>query len=110
MVREDALEYWHALAPTLIGSGLLTAIDVFTFARYCNLLARYAELDAMLMTRGAMGTTYPVRDAKGKVRGTAELPQAWEYRHVLSQLLAHEREFGLTPSSRSTIRLAPRGL
>lgn len=104
-LREDAEPFWKSLAPQLIELGLLTRADVHAFARYCNLLARYRELDRFLMTKGVMGTTYSVRDKRGRITGAAELPQAWEYRNLQGQLLSYEREFGLTPSARVGLKV-----
>jgi len=107
LLRANARPYWDDLAPVLIAMRVLTSADVPAFARYCNLLARYKELDDLLMTKGSTGTTYPIKDANGKTRGVAEWPMAWELRQLLNQLLVHEREFGLTPSSRSKLRVEP---
>lgn len=107
LLRSNARAYWDSMAPMLIQMRVLTAADVNTFARYCNLLARYKQLDEFLMEKGASGTTYVIKDGNGKARGAAEFPQAWEYRQVLNQLLTHEREFGLTPASRSRLSVEP---
>lgn len=107
LLRPDAHKYWIEMAPVVSEMGMLTAADVPAFCRYCNLLARYKTLDDFLMLGGAKGTTYVVKDADGKPRAAAEFPQAWEYRQVLNQLLQYEREFGLTPSSRSRLRVEP---
>ena len=102
-----AKPYWNQLAPVLMAMRVLTTADVFLVARYCNLLARYAELKEFLMLKGAAGTTYPIKDKNGKVRGFAEFPQSWEYRQLHQQLLSIERELGLTPSARSRMQVPP---
>lgn len=109
ILRTDARIYWDQLAPLLIAMKVLTCADAIVFARYCNLLARYAQLDAFMMgaKKGATGTTYVIKDEQGKIRSVMELPQSWEYRQIQNQLLAYEREFGLTPSARSRLRVEP---
>lgn len=102
-------EVWAQLAPTMIPMRVLTTADVWTFARYCEAFARYLELRQFLASKGSASTVYPVKDADGNVRYMLEIPQAAEYRQLHKMLLALEREFGLTPSARSRIRIEASG-
>lgn len=104
-LRAPGREHWFALAPTLVAMRVLTLADATTFGRYCQVLARYIELDRFLMRKGAAGTTYAIKDAEGKVRYIAEMPQATEFRRLHEILLRLEREFGLTPAARSAIKV-----
>jgi P27 family predicted phage terminase small subunit len=104
-VRAGARKYWDYYAPILVSMRVLTVADVGLLGRYCNLLQRYEILDEFLMAKGPAGTTYALKDKNGKARGAQEIPQAWEYRQVHGQLLAMERELGLTPSSRTRLRV-----
>lgn len=105
MLRANAREYWNLLAPLLKTMKVLTIADVMAFCRYCNLLARYHELDLALMTSGPMGTLMSTKDKNGKVTGLSEKPISWEYRQIQQQLLNLEREFGLTPAARSRLKV-----
>lgn len=109
LLRAEARPYWDAMAPMLLAMKVLTAADTFAFARYCNLLVRYDVLDRFMFDpkKGAGGTTLVRKDKGGKIVNVSELPQSWEYRQVQNQLLAYEREFGLTPSSRARLRVEP---
>lgn len=105
ILRSVARPFWDKLAPTLITMKVLSEVDVMALARYCNLLHRYHVLEEFLMSRGAAGTTIAQKDAKGKVIGAKEIPQAWEYRQAHGALLQYEREFGMTPSSRTRLHI-----
>lgn len=88
MLRPSAMMYWEALAPLMIADRL----HDYRLARYCNLLARVAEIEELITRAGASGSTYPVVDDRGRARVIRELPQAAEYRHLLALLLVYERE------------------
>lgn len=97
--------YWDQLAPVLAAMRVLTVADVHVLARLVNHYVRYKELHTFLMKKGPAGTTYTVKDSKGKVQRVAEFPQAWEFRQLQSAIMLHERELGLTPASRTRLRV-----
>lgn len=106
-ISEQALAIWKRLVPELAKSGLARSLDGWTLARYCVILARWIELDRFIRTNG---TTYPQKSADGKrVLRVFEFPQAGEWRKLGPQLTALEREFGLTPASRTRIRAEQEG-
>jgi P27 family predicted phage terminase small subunit len=114
ILRKNAIPFWDYHAPILASIRLLTAADVYPLARYCNLLARYAELDKYLMTRGPTATMQAKRKRGRKLKDgsrepdeitAVELPIAREYRQIHQTLLAIECHFGLNPSSRTTLRV-----
>ena len=98
-------EVWAQLAPNMTAMRVLTTADVWTFARYCELFARYLELRAFLAGKGPASTVYPIKGADGTTRYIAEHPQAAEYRRLHELLIKLEQEFGLTPSARSRINV-----
>ena len=98
------------LAPLLTAMKVLTTADVYVLCRLCNLHARYKELTDFLMSKGANGGVYMVKDGNGRVRGVAELPQAWEWRQIHGMICSHERELGLTPAARTRLRVEPSSL
>lgn len=106
---------WDQLVPQLSRCGLATSIDWGALGRYCVTFALW--LDAVEFLR-KNGSTYPVRaepktatkDGKkvttaGRILSFREFPQAGEARKLNQQLITLEREFGLTPASRTRIRL-----
>lgn len=104
-VQPEAMGYWDSLAPLLAAMRVLTTADTFALGRLCNLYLRYKILNEYLMRKGATGTTYAIKDQKGKPKAAAEVPQAWEYRQIHNMILTHERELGLTPAARTRLRV-----
>lgn len=109
-LRPEAKPYWDHLAPLLTAMKVLTTADVYVLCRLCNLHAMYKELTDFLMSKGANGGVYMVKDGNGRVRGVAELPQAWEWRQIHGMICSHERELGLTPAARTRLRVEPSSL
>jgi len=92
------------MAPICVAMGVLTRADIYPFARFCDGQARYNVLREMLKTKG--GTTYVVKKpGSQEIQHVAEFPQAYEIRAYHQILLRYEAEFGMTPSSRSRIRV-----
>lgn len=109
ILRANARPFWDDMAPTLIAMKILTVVDAMAFARYCNLLVQYQALGDFLLDvkKGIWATTLGVKNEKGKLVRVVELPQSRLYKQVQVQMLAIEREFGLTPAARSTLRVDP---
>lgn len=106
----EARKIWDRQAPIGIAMRTLTTADIGAFARYCECFARYVELNRFLMKKGPAGTTYKLTDEKGKLRCIVEIPQAIEYRRLHELLIKLEESFGLTPGSRSRLRVTPNEL
>jgi len=100
-----ALEIWHQLSPVLVTMRTLTTADVLTFARYCDLFARYLVLRKGLWSKGMGGTSWTRKGADGKAQYVQELPQASELRQLLYSMQALEDRFGLSASARSRIKV-----
>lgn len=107
LLSAEAKSIWKDLAPKLRNFKMLTEADVYSFTRYCNL---FAEVFTLQKTLKKLGTSYPVQkiDKSGdtyvshyKVR-----PEYSLYIDLMKQLQIMEREFGLTPSSRSGLSVA----
>jgi P27 family predicted phage terminase small subunit len=87
---------WRRLAPDLHRRGVLTAWDVDLFAFFCDLVVQTWRAREFL-TEGLL--------MKGRRDGVITHP-AWRiYRDCIIELRALAREFGLTPSARSMIRI-----
>lgn len=103
----EARKIWFQMAPILTGMKVLTLADAAAFARYCEAQARYIELSRFLMRKGPGGTTYKITRKGGGGVFYQEIPQAAEFRNLRDALIKLEREFGLTPASRSMIKVVP---
>lgn len=87
---------WDQLTRTLEGMGVLTIADGNALARYCVLWARWRACEEYLAEYGMF------RETDG---GSVRVPHAIEARQLAEQLIRIECEFGLTPSSRTKIRV-----
>ncbi len=101
---DEARETWDRLVPMLEGMGVLTRIDGHALARYCRLWSRWRRAEAFIEEKGEM---YPLRDDAGKVKYFQQWPQVAVANKLAQQLTRLEGEFGMTPSARSRIQLAP---
>lgn len=100
-VEVDALasETWREACRLLGNMGLLSATDTLALARYC---VTYSRWRALLADVRKNGEVHEIIDAMGnevtKTRAAARLLS-----ELSAQLTRLEGEFGLTPSSRSSI-------
>lgn len=106
-LTDRAREIWGELAPILEGMKVLTIVDRRAFGRYCQLHARWEELDKERATRGWKGWSYAIPAAGGKSSYVAVMPQAAEERTLLDEISKLEQSMGLTPSARTRIRVEP---
>jgi P27 family predicted phage terminase small subunit len=102
---EQARRVWDHVAPVLISMKTLTVADVFPFARYCEMQARYWELRRELMTKGPRGATYMIPGPDGKPRYQTERAEMIEFRRLPSELLKLEDRFGMSAAARSRINV-----
>lgn len=92
-----AKRQWKRIATPLHEAGLLTSIDGTGLAMLCETYASFIEARADVLARGQLlfnddGTPYAN-------------PSLWQMNKARVELLKWLREFGMTPSSRSTIKL-----
>lgn len=95
---ELGVQVWNALAPQLVASKLLTALDVPAFSRYCRLTARFEQAARII---DEDGLTYESVSAHGTLK--RHHPAAlleMRYSRELSNL---EASFGLNPGDRQRI-------
>lgn len=107
-------QVWRQTAKELLKIGVLTVIDRNALARYCVLLVKWVKANEFI---DKYGTTMPckavrpVRDANGNqvfeeyVKCFIPMPQVGQLNQWNDALLRLEREFGLTPSSRTRIQV-----
>ena len=98
---------WDRIAPQLYIMGMLTNLDVGPFAAYCQAYGRYvaAELAiseaaaADLLTKGLMIKTTNGNAIQNPLVGIAN--------KAARDMVRYASEFGLTPSARARLALAP---
>jgi P27 family predicted phage terminase small subunit len=98
----EAQAEWDRVTGELTDMGLLTLADRAALAAYCTAWSRWVEAEAMVKKFGMI--------VKSPERG---FPMKSPYLSIADQALETMRklmiEFGLTPSSRSRIRVPPGG-
>lgn len=93
---EYGAKEWDRVAPVLVRQRLLSEADVLTFAAYC---ANVDLLVKSVMEIETHGTT--ILGARGEVRN----PALASFAQATTALRSLAAEFGMTPSSRSRIKL-----
>jgi len=97
-------QIWDKLVDDLDKIGTLHQTDGNAMGRYCSILSEWCKAKAFIEKHG---DTYSIKDDDGNVKFFA-FPQVIPYRHLLTQILRLEQEFGLTPSSRAGLAAAPK--
>jgi P27 family predicted phage terminase small subunit len=100
-LKHEARREWNRIAPELMQLGLLTRIDRAALAAYCQTWGRWCEAELKVKEAGLV-----VKMKGGQVIPNPYLSVA---NAALKQLKAFATEFGLTPSSRSRLSVAPAG-
>lgn len=92
-----AKKHWKEQAEILQRAGLLTEVDLDAFAAMCNSYATWVDAQRQLKKTGML------------VRGPSGHPVMSPYISIsekaLNRLLQYQKEFGLTPSSRTRVQL-----
>ena len=95
-----AKDEWRTLAPVLHGLGLLSEIDLSFFAAYTQSYARWRAAEEWLTENSG---AIILRDKDGKVRQISRAPQAVTAQAALADMNRYGSQFGLSPSSRTSI-------
>ena len=96
-VKGDARKEWMRLVPELHRAGLLTRVDGVAFAAYCKIYVQWVATEKELVGQDRI-LMRPV--------GTPMINPLITLSHkLLDQLLRYLQEFGMTPSSRSRIKV-----
>ena len=95
-VTGDARKAWIRVAKVLTTMGILTEADLHALEAYCVVYARWEDAEAQLKQYGVMLT-----------KGGSLFPSPYLRiaEDSLKQLRAWMNEFGITPSSRSRVRV-----
>lgn len=117
---------WDRAAPELVRLGVLTEVDRYKFARYCETFARWLKMKAFIDKNGEAFPIYggqfePVYDDDGfpvmkpdgsgvkhqfkkYLKRMSAFPQVAIYMKCADQLRKYEEEFGIGAASRTRIQ------
>ncbi len=90
-----AKKEWKRIAPLLLKNTLLTYADISALAAYCQAYHRWIESEKLIRTHGYTTTT-----DKGNV---IQRPEVGAANKAMEIMLRYGKEFGLTPSSRTSL-------
>ena len=95
---------WKELLPLLEAVRVMTDADVEALARYCDTYEWWLATRAILKEDGC---TYPILNDGGEVKYIAQRPEVSIAHKLATQLRQLEQDFGLNPSARSSLSVAP---
>jgi P27 family predicted phage terminase small subunit len=104
-LSEEAREVWTELSSVLEEMGVLTVADRHALARYCRLHVRWRRAEDFIDKHGP---AHPLKDGNGNVKCLMPFPQVSEAAKLAVILTRMEQEFGLTPSSRTRVKVDPK--
>lgn len=96
---EIGLAVWEEMAPLLLSMGVFTQADRRVLSRYCLLTEQFQRAVDHVRENGMTQITqtgYSQLSAEGSLVKT-----------LSAELLRIEQQFGMTPASRSTIKVSP---
>jgi P27 family predicted phage terminase small subunit len=96
-LEPEAKKEWKRMAKTLEAIGVLTQVDKAAFAGYCQAYARWKEAEEFLSKHGTIFKT-----PSGYIQQVPQVSIAQTYLKVMKDFCS---EFGLTPASRTRIRV-----
>ena len=94
-LEPGAKKEWRRLSKQLEQLGVLTELDMASFAAYCQAYARYKEAEEFITQHGSI-----VKTPSGYWQQVPQVAQAQTYSKIMLRLA---EQFGLTPSARSRI-------
>lgn len=100
----EALKEFKRLVRELSAMGLVGSLDANALTRYTVLWVRWRQAEEMVKKGG---DTFVIKGDDGKVKTIMPAPHVAIARQLSEQLARIEGEFGMTPSSRSRIEVAP---
>lgn len=104
---DEASGVWDEMVPQLMATRVLTTIDGNALARYCEHWVQWQKATTFVRQHGV---SYPIRDGNGKIKALGQFPEVALMHKASATLARLEAEFGLTPSSRTRISVAPEPL
>ena len=104
----EAAAEWHLIVPELRQLGVLTKIDGKALAAYCHAYARWMEAEAEISRVGIL-VAEPIFGLGDRLLGVKykKNPAVTVSEAAMKLMKSFLVEFGMTPSSRSRVRIAP---
>ncbi|SCY25705.1 phage terminase small subunit P27 family [Alkaliphilus peptidifermentans] len=96
-LEPEAKKEWRRMSKILEELGVLTEVDMTAFAGYCQAYSRWKEAEEFLSKHGTIFKT-----PSGYIQQVPQVSIAQTYLKVMKDFCS---EFGLTPASRSRIRV-----
>lgn len=96
-LKGDERIKWDELAKEFHDNGVLTALDLDALARYCVIFVRWVKAEQMVREKGEI-----IKTTNGNIIQNPYLSIA---NRALEQLNKLGAEFGMTPSSRSRVKM-----
>jgi P27 family predicted phage terminase small subunit len=96
-LSDVAAEEWERIVPDLVAMGTVRAVDATGLAAYCEAVARLRAAAALVARTGPL-----IIGKDGTARRNPAVAQA---RDASNDVRVWAREFGLTPSARSPLRV-----
>lgn len=103
-LSETALEAWECWAEQLDESGIATRLDATALEMLCSAYARYLDAAEKVSAHGAVW----VEKSDTKIPKFAYSPYWAVMNNEFKKVRAMLQEFGMTPSSRSGVVIAPK--
>lgn len=98
-LKGDERVKWDERAKTLHEQGMLTTLDLDALAMYCVVFVRWTKAEQVVREKGEI-----IKTTNGNIIQNPYLSIA---NRALEQLNKLGAEFGMTPSSRSRVKLDP---
>ena len=99
----EARKMWDGLVPELLRMGVLTVLDGYSLAAACQEYSTWLKCQKILKKEGE---TYEYTNKNGS-SNTITRPEVGVANKALAQYRAFMAEFGLSPSSRTRLEMAP---
>jgi P27 family predicted phage terminase small subunit len=100
-LTEIGSEEWNNVCSELHGKGMLHHIDLRLIEAYCNAMALHIETEMMLREKGRIQV---FKNPDGTIKHTQAIPYQKIANDALDRALKLATQFGLTPSSRTSIQ------
>lgn len=105
---QKAKTFYETIAPQLLKLGVLTEIDGYGLGVLSQLLSDWNRLERSIRREGLICKNFHVtKEGKKFVIGTKTNPKVIMKREILKLIRAFLAEFGMTPSSRTRIKVSP---
>ena len=102
-LNKDGKQMWKDRVPDLINIGLLTNIDIDSFAMCCHVYGVFREAERDIKKKGRYHKYVNKFGAENEV----ERPQAKTANKAYAEYCKMMSEFGLSPASRTRIEVKP---